>query len=604
MASIKKFFSLLSRQRKKIRVKLFISYFLIILLSIVVLGSFSFFFTRRSMENNAKNSSLQITSLIKKNLEMNFEQIRNLMLLPFYNKQFILGINEYTSMNEMEKLLFYQNIKDFFSRSFFVPTRSDFEGLYIFLKNGKLLYSSRPTDIRNRNDLLKEKNLVIPEDLRSGKVFFSGAYLDSKSIQEHYVFAASIKIADLADYSHYTTVIAEFDFKIIADICDNSELIEQGIIMLLDDNGKIVYSTGNEKPGTPFPPDTFKSMTGEIGTLWASIDGNKYLTTYNRSSLSGWNSVALIPGEFIFNTSERIKLLTIITAAVGLFITGILSLLVSGMITRPLIELKKSTENLHVGERKEKIEVHSSDEIGNIAESINTMIYETNDLLRNSYLNQIKLKESELNLLYSKINPHFLYNTLDSIRAMAVVHKADNVASMVNALGNMFRYSIAGTSGMVEVREEIEHVKNYLFIQHMRFGEKILYSISIDPSIMQCKILRLILQPLIENAIHHGLEKKKGIGHLKLRGFQKNNQLVFTVSDDGIGISPEKLRELRNSLSSFADSPEHELKTQNIGLTNVHARLVLQFDREYGIEVSSNGTSGTQVTLVHPIQFN
>lgn len=589
-------------QKRKIRTKLFISYFLIIFLSITMIGIFSFYHSRRSIEQKTQMASRLITSQIQKNLELNYEQIRNLMLLPYYNTQFINGVNQYDLMDDLERNSFYQDVRDFFSRSFFVPTRKDFVGIYIFLRNGNLLYNSRSIPETGEQEFFT-RHLSDNKELSSdGRVRFSGAYLDPVSQAERYLFSASIRIQDISDYNRYTTVIAEFDFDVIDDICEDAGLFEQSRILLVDGKGRVVYSTGDDSPAELFHPETFSKMSGMADTFWTEIGGVTYMATYNHSPLSGWKSVTLIPQKSIFEASNKIKQATLLIAGLSFLITIILSLLFSSRITKPLMQLQQSVANCKVGGTKDKLAISCNDEIGTITDSINTMIYEMNDLLTSQYLYQLKLKESEIELLCSKINPHFLYNTLESIRSMADYHKVEDIASMVRALGDMFRYSIQGTHGSTAVREEVQHVKDYLLIQTIRFGERLQYNLNIESGILEKPILRLILQPIVENAIQHGLERKKGVGLITINGYESEQGIVFEVIDNGLGIHAEKLRSLQQAIAQYADNPGRQMDGSHIGLLNVHARIVLQCGSNYGISLESRAGEETHVIIVQPVQ--
>jgi len=223
-------------------------------------------------------------------------------------------------------------------------------------------------------------------------------------------------------------------------------------------------------------------------------------------------------------------------------------------------------------------------------------------MLENEMYNaHIRLKESELNLLQAQVNPHFLYNTLDSIHWLAVLHGATDIQQMVLSLSSLLRQSLDISSPIVLVRQEIENVKNYLFIQKIRFGNLLNYEITIDPEIMSYPMPKLILQSLVENALKHGIEPKGKGGSIIISGRKTvEDNAIIEVIDDGVGIGKSFLQMLKNMLNDQQDNPvQHlpELKGHGIGLLNVHKRLMYYYNSLAGLHISSAKGKGTAVSF-------
>lgn len=214
---------------------------------------------------------------------------------------------------------------------------------------------------------------------------------------------------------------------------------------------------------------------------------------------------------------------------------------------------------------------------------------------------QLMKKQAELDALQSQINPHFLYNTLDCIRGQAIRYGLSDIEVMTRALSKLFRYSISNHSTMVTLEEELANVDSYLLIQQMRFNNKFIKKTSIDDDALPCKIPKLIIQPIIENAIHHGLETKLGQGTLTIRAYITEQRLIVNISDDGSGISQSQLEKINACLESNTPIENEEAHKQSVGLINVNSRIKLSFGNYYGLNVYSTKDIGTDVQINLPL---
>lgn len=210
-------------------------------------------------------------------------------------------------------------------------------------------------------------------------------------------------------------------------------------------------------------------------------------------------------------------------------------------------------------------------------------------------------KQAELDALQSQINPHFLYNTLDTIRGQAEVHGLSDVGQMSLALSKLFRYSISNHNSSVFLRDELDNIENYLLIQHLRFGDKFEKINRIDEDALDYKVPKLLIQPIVENAVHHGLEPKLERGSLVIGAYITQNRLVINIQDNGVGIPLEKLVSINEMLASNASAIRNKENGVSIGMMNVNARIKLLFGKEYGITVFSTPGAGTNVQISLPL---
>jgi two-component system, sensor histidine kinase YesM len=202
-------------------------------------------------------------------------------------------------------------------------------------------------------------------------------------------------------------------------------------------------------------------------------------------------------------------------------------------------------------------------------------------------------RKSEFEVLQAQINPHFLYNTLNSAVRMIGIGKSDEVVTTISSLSKLFRISLSKGKTMITVKEELEHVKHYLIIQQIRFKNKFDYEIEAQEEVLSCKTVKLILQPIVENAIQHGIEQMVDLGHIQIKVMREKDQVLFQVIDNGLGMPGERVEQILNGKVKSKQG-------SGVGLRNVHERIQLYFGKEYGIQISSLVEEGTTVTIVIP----
>jgi two-component system sensor histidine kinase YesM len=298
---------------------------------------------------------------------------------------------------------------------------------------------------------------------------------------------------------------------------------------------------------------------------------------------------------------RRWVLTNIIVLSSLLIFSMLVAWIISGSISNPIRELYKMTKSISEGNLDVRVENRNVDEIAALGKSFNIMTEKIKKLLENSVEEQKNLKKTELKLLQAQINPHFLYNTLDTIVWMAEGNKSEEVIEIVQALSNFFRITLSKGNDLITIREEIEHIRSYLIIQKIRYRDIMQYDIEINSELNEYRILKLTLQPLVENALYHGIKNKREGGTIKIRGVMGNeNNIVFTVEDDGVGISEQQLEKIQTELSN--DSSVVVIKENGFGLNNVHKRLKLNYGTQYGLKIKSEFKKNTLVSVTIPIE--
>lgn len=277
-----------------------------------------------------------------------------------------------------------------------------------------------------------------------------------------------------------------------------------------------------------------------------------------------------------------------------LIVVSILSMVFARSISRPIAKLCDSAKLVGKGDFETRVENRSGDEIATLTDSFNSMIGQIGELVENIKTEQRNLRNTELKLLQAQINPHFLYNTLDTIIWQAEAGRTQDVVNVVTSLSDFFRSSLSGGRDFITVKEEVSHIRSYLEIQRFRYRDILEYEIKVPQELYTYSVLKLTLQPLVENALYHGIKNKRGLGKITISAYAEGEDLLFEVTDNGIGMETgqlghlvEKIREKRNDV----------LEGGGFGLVNVQERLRLNYGEGYGLTFCSVYGQGTTVTV-------
>ena len=285
----------------------------------------------------------------------------------------------------------------------------------------------------------------------------------------------------------------------------------------------------------------------------------------------------------------------IITFSGILVLVVLLSYYIPLSITRPIRKLSEVTDQVAKGNLTVRSDVKTGMEVSVLSNSLNTMIDKINELLEQITKEQVRLRKAEFELLQSQINPHFLYNTLDAIIWLAEAGEQKKVVSMVGNLSEFFRTSLNQGKDIISIREELQHVRSYLEIQQVRYQDILKYEIQVPKEINKYMIPKITIQPLVENALYHGIKNKRGPGRITVGAKREEEYFVIFIEDNGIGINKERLEQVRNKIL-YKTSAENDI----YGLYNVNERIRLNFGEKYGISIESIYGEKTTVSIILP----
>lgn len=366
----------------------------------------------------------------------------------------------------------------------------------------------------------------------------------------------------------------------------------RGDIFVLNQDGLTLFDSSGSITGTPFPFGAYGASTlTDLETNNQSIVNKRY------SDETGFVFVDIVNKRIIEKETDGIRTNINNIIAVCLALTMTIGLISASVLAKRIKSLVRKMKDVQNGKLDTRLAVSSNDEIGYLEQSLNTMCDKLAEYIRNVYVFEIKTKTAELHSLQAQIDPHFLFNTLESIRTTAQLNKDTQTAKMVHLLGNLFRWNIKTRGIVVDLKEELDYVRSYIELQKLRYDNAFDVNVNIENSALKLGVLKLTLQPIVENAIQHGMGEKTSGGHISIDGWVSEGRLRLRVSDNGKGMDEAKVREVIASLTQNQDESE----TGSIGLSNVHQRSCILFGDHYGITISSVVGVGTQVELSLPV---
>ncbi|AZO96494.1 sensor histidine kinase [Halocella sp. SP3-1] len=565
-----------------IRTKLIISFLLIGLVPLIIFALFSYKTYFGVITERTSAYSQEVVSRMKRDIDSYFSDIEKFLTREqdFYINQFIKLTQIHDFANNRKYT--FRIWEDFNNLRYMKPGLED---IALTFSNGKRIscYGLYYIDIEAINyalaDGLKESGIAIT----SPHTNFSRKDVVS-ILRPYYPDDAEARVL----------ISADINIDMLADIT-NVKLGEKGYVFIADGDGNIIYHPDRDLIGQK---SSFYKLN-KSGKYSYIADDNKYILNTAKSLVTGWNIVSVAYASEVEAELNQLKKITILISGLILFVIILLTMYLSYALSHPIRELEEVTQQAANNDLSVKIETQSKDEIAQLGKSFNKMISKIKKLMEENIAEQKLLRELEMESLDNQIKPHFIYNTLDLIIGQLENNNSNKATRLIEALGNFFRLSLSHGKEMVKIVSEVEHVKNYLYIQKLRQGEKYEYIIDIkDLEIRNKYIPRLLLQPLVENAIYHGILKSDKKGLIIVKGYLEGDTIYFEVIDNGMGMEDSKIKEINQILQGLKE-PINE--KQYFGLRNVNQRIKLKFGEGYGLFVS--GEIGVKTRMIIKLPY-
>ena len=381
---------------------------------------------------------------------------------------------------------------------------------------------------------------------------------------------------------------------------DIEKIIQQLTYDTMENHKYLLITSGEKTVYSSFPDlDVSEGLVDDKengGYQVVKVDGKSYFVVFNKSPFTNWLYTNILPYEDVFKQVIQMRRIVILIFGALFLITMLISLWMAGNLTKPMQKLINQMKLVESGEFEEtmaqSLELERGDEIGTLQRKFLKMVKRIKNLIQENYTKQLLVKEAQLRALQAQINPHFLYNALESINWRAKINQQTEISQMIESLGNLLRNAMSDQQHLVTVNEELKLIQDYIHIQKVRFVSRLDFKIELDRRWEQLLIPKLILQPLVENAINHGLEQMIEPCTIRITATESGAFLFLKVEDNGPGIPPDLLRKLQMQ----------ETKPDNlgIGLKNIDERLKLVYGKEYGLTLTSQVGAGTRVTVKIP----
>ena len=574
----KKLFSL---QYKFMIISVFIT-----LIPLLVVGGFSYTRSTAIIEEKISQSNYNTVKQVADNINLVFNDMVNSSQYLWQNKEFMnyLKLPQREIVGSQNKLLAAQN-----SVNNFIIFKANIYSIYVRGFNGLVFDSASAENVISP---AMQKQL---SDLHGESVLIADVVTNYNKSRTKVISLLRL----LKDIDNLSSNLALIKINIseeeISEIYQNKQLGTKGEYFIIDEQKTLISSLEKEALGRKLEDkyDDKRLYNGISGYFRDTIDGHNFLVTYINLSRPGWKMVNLVPLDELLKDTQSIQKITLITMIASIVLCLIAIVFFSVKVLSPLKQIRKSMKYLENENFNVSIDVKGNDEIALLGNSFNKMSKRLGELINEVYAVQIKQKEADLKALQAQINPHFLYNTLDTIYWMCRMEKAFESSNLVQALSRLFRLSLNSGNEFTTVKNEINHLENYITIQDKRFEGMIKFNIEASADVYECKVVKLVLQPLVENAIHHGIEKNGGEGRIDVSIYREGGNIIYIVKDDGAGADEQEL-------NSFLEKVEEG--NRGFGIKNVNDRIKLYFGNDYGIEFRSSYGNGTTVTVRQPFK--
>lgn len=536
------------------------------------------------------NSYLEEVDSIAKNVNYNY-------YLQDYLETVIKEEDDYVDSGIGKNMRSYEMSSQAFSDT--LLSRADISSIMIFGKKKMLLNRSMYTYQKVALDYSKldwyAKAVAKPQD-----AIITGPNRHSFFDTDDEVISLSREVQSYENGTFRGVILINLNMNKITEICNSFQEKQENFICIINDKGELVYEQQNGRERFAFDEkENRQELNTALGKTKESCfrlnyRGEKYLVTRTDMKTTGWTLVSMVPYKSVMAETMAISGVMILAVAITLIVTLLLLNRILTGVVKPLKKLEKYMVQVNPDNMDQRMEILTDDEIGHLSMKFNQMMDRIRNLKEQVIEEQEDKRKYELQALQAQINPHFLYNTLDSIIWMAETNDS-NIVAMTEALAKLFRISLNKGNEEISLERELEHVKNYLIIQSMRYADKFTYEISAESGVERCRTIKLILQPIVENCIYHGIKKKRGTGKITIRAYRREQNLIIEISDDGCGMPEEICRKI------LSDEIESEnISGSGIGVKNVNERIQLRFGKKYGLSYSSEEGVGTTVTYVLP----
>ena len=561
----------------------------LVLSAVVIVTGVSMKFTNTSIFENSSEYTHTIIQQMNQNIDSYIDYMENIAYLISSNED----VQDYLFDEKIDNEGRYRILNQFQT---ILDSRSDIRNVGIISKNGRMLINDGSKSVNQDLDLNTQEWYATALEKPNGPILTSSHVQHIISGERPWVITLSRGIRDRSGSGEKEGVFfIDLNYSAISELCDQSTVGTKGYAFILDAKGNIVYHPQQQQLYNELQTENISLiMDTDEDTVLTGTGNDGKLYSISRSEKTGWTVVDCTNVKELLSKSRQAQSVYVLTAIILVIVALLFSRFMARSITLPIQKHRDSMKKVQEGDFSvSDVVVDSKNEIGSLTKSFDVMTHRIHELMEQNVHEQEEKRKSELKALQSQINPHFLYNTLDSIIWMAEGKKNEEVVLMTASLARLLRQSISNEDEVVPIANEVEYARGYLTIQKMRYKDKLEFQIEVDSSILYIPLIKLVLQPIIENAIYHGLKYKESKGLLIVKGFMKDGNAVLQVIDDGVGMDEE-------TLAHIYDKHKVNYHSNGVGVYNVQKRLKLYYGEDYGITYTSELGKGTTATITIP----
>ena len=568
-----------------------ISFTLVALVGMGFIGVFLYQSYGKTSEDIVVSDTQQLLNQVEMNLNTYLRNMMRISDAMYYNVIKNIDLDEDDMSQELN--LLYEVNKD------------NLVSIACFSEEGDLIGAAPVGTMKENTDITSQSWFTSAKD-KMENLHFSELHIQNifeNSSYRYYWVVSLSRGVELTSSGKMSggILLVDMDFSGIRQLFAKVNNQELGYVYLINSDGKIIYH--------PKQNLIFSNMIQENNEAAAAysegmhrevFEGEERMVMVKAVGYTGWKIISVTPMKSFYKNFGNTRIMAVIIIILSILVMIFANQFVAVRVVRPLKKLEDSLKGIGTGtesfgvDQETQIYIGGSPEIQHLGETIRSMVEQLRRLTDDIVREQEEKQKSELDALQSQINPHFLYNTLDSIMWMIESEQYEDAISMVQALGRLFRISLSKGKNIISIGEELQHAKSYLDIQKYRYKNKFTSFFEIEEGIEKYKTIKLIIQPLIENAIYYGMEYMDGDGEIHIRAYTKEKDVYIEVEDNGLGMPKEQVAHL------LTDDTRIRSKGSGIGLRNVHQRIQLYFGKEYGLEIFSEPDEGTRVCIHLP----
>jgi two-component system sensor histidine kinase YesM len=597
-------------QRSSLRQKIVASFISIALVAILSMNYISHFYYSRATQQDFYNITETTTVGLNHQLEIYFQQIAK----STYAMN--AGVLRYTSilLRQESSSLIQDWLRDDSTMSpenrymiremlnkYIAFNYPEIEDIYLMSQDRRVLQASGTS-----TDTQLAKFSWYQRPLNTELEIFPTFREDRRTIP---LIAVAIPIFDVNDTTISGRLVLHMRLTEIKNMIGNMRIGDTGYIFMVSSDGRIVYHPGEDMLAFPIEDTELSWLAMDKPDSLQTWQGKQYLVSYSISELTGWKTIALVPLGEMATGLQIAQISAVVVMALLILLILITVPIAANRITRPMIELKRAMEKLQTGDLTVRAPVtQGGDEIQLLSVSFNRMAGRLSELVNTVNIMELKevqiqllQKEATIQALQNQINPHLLYNTLDIIKSIAYLEGVSKIEKMAGNLASLYRFTAKLEQSEISLAEELEHLKRYLEIIHIRYTRHFESKVYVDEKYLQARIIKLSIQPIVENAVKYAVEPRNGKAAVMVSAYPEGNDLIIEIADNGSGIDDMILQNLKERLMRISNLPNHGLNTHDsLGLTNVHSRLVLYYGKDYGIDIHSFPNQGTVISVRIP----